>query len=581
MSGPEEEIADEVLVHRALTARSRQELTSVFRLIYERHSAAVLRLCGGMLTEPTDAENAAHSAFEQAFMWLAAGRPLERPERLRAWLYGIARNQCRRRWAQRDREAPLLRIEMSDEEVEAAASRRRLAQADHMLETVAATFTSTQQDLFRLVIREGLHGAPLADRLGISPEMASRRVYKIIAEADAGFGALVLALDGRDYCPGLARILDNAGWHGTEFTAILRQRIVRHLGNCPTCDNCRACNKTRARLVAAYAPITIPILVAGALHERVMKTIRTVADSRRFTDEPPAGIPPLLAEVPGTASPPAPPPGDRWQHSGPHRGVQPRQIRHRSRRKMTALAAAGAVLLAVLVIGLTHLGGQPTTAQPAVLTADTTTCPHKTLVYALCFPDGTPASDGSNPLLRRLPGSGEGGITQVVKQLSTQFSPPSATSIEFFSQEPDPSPLPPPQCFQFDGQLTSASLAGNSAVETVRAGNAWAELGIVPLTPAGASQANQELSSGLVNLSSCADLGLDLSGWSVLSTGEGAAGMDELVLRDVGAIPPAYTGDGVTVQYSEFEVVGDYYLYVTAFTRPVADQLAAVLAAGQ
>ena len=169
----------------------------------------------------------------------------------------------------------------------------------------------------------------------------------------------------------------------------------------------------------------------------------------------------------------------------------------------------------------------------------------------------------------------------MVKQLSAQFSPPSATSVEFFSQEPDPSPLPPPQCFQFDGQLTSASLAGNSAVETVRVGNAWAELGIVPLTPAGASQANQELSSGLVNLSSCADLGLSGSGWSVLSAGGGAAGMGELVLRDVGAIPPAYTGDGVIVQYSEFEVVGDYYLYITAFTRPAADQLAAALAARQ
>ena len=41
------------------------------------------------------------------------------------------------------------------------------------------------------------------------------------------------------------------------------------------------------------------------------------------------------------------------------------------------------------------------------------------------------------------------------------------------------------------------------------------------------------------------------------STGDKAAGMKELILRDVGAIPPAYTGDGVTVQYSEFEVAGD------------------------
>jgi RNA polymerase sigma factor (sigma-70 family) len=572
-------------------AGSRLELSSVFAAIYDRHAVAVLRVCGGMLTEPADAENAAHSTFEQAFMWLAAGRTLEHPEHLRAWLYGIARNQCRRRWAQRDRETPLLRIEVSDEQIEEAASRRRLAQADRMLDTVAATFTSTQQELFRLVIREGLHGAPLADRLGISPAMASRRVYNIIQDANAGFGALVLALDGRQHCPGLARILDDAGWHGTEFTAILRQRIIRHLDKCKICDHCRTCNENHARLVAPYAPVTIPILVAAALRERVMNTIRTVADSRPFQDQPPRDHPPasppniplLPARIPGPVSPPVPQPGNGRHRSAPPASGQLQRTQHGSRRKVAALATAGAALLAVLVIGLAQQGGQPTTAQPVVLGADTTTCPHKTLVYALCFPGSTRASDGSNPLLQRLLSTGEGGITQVVKQLSTQFSPPSATSVQFFAQEPDPSPLPPPECFQYDGQLTSASLAGNSAVETVRVGNAWAELGVVPLTPVGAGRASREFSSGLVDPSSCADVGLAGSGWSLLSASAGGTvtGMDEFTLRDVGAIPPAYTGDGVIVQYSEFEVIGDHYIYVTAFSRPVADQLAAALAAKQ
>jgi RNA polymerase sigma factor (sigma-70 family) len=592
MDGPEEVIPDAALVARALAAGSRLELSSVFAAIYERHGAAVLRVCGWMLTEPADAENAAHSTFEQAFMWLASGRTLEHPEQLRAWLYGIARNQCRRRWAQRDRETPLLRIEVSDEQVEEAASRRRLAQADRMLEKVAATFTDTQQELFRLVIREGLHGAALAHRLSISPEMASRRVYNIIQDANAGFGALVLALDGRQYCPGLARILDDAGWHGTEFTTTLRRRIIRHLDNCKICDNCRTCNENRARLVAPYAPVTIPILVAAALRERVMNTIRTVADSRPFPDQPPRDHPPAPPPpsirlpptgMPGPVSPPVPPPGNGRHRSAPPASRQRQRTQHRSRRKVAALATAGAALLAVLVIGLAQQGGQPTTAQPVALSADTTTCPHKTLVYALCFPSSTAASDGSNPLLQRLLSTGEGGVTQVVKQLSTQFSPPSATSVQLFAQEPDPTPLPPPQCFQYDGQLSSASLAGNSAVETVRVGNAWAELGVVPLTPAGAARASKEFSSGLGNLSSCADFGVSGSEWSLLnaSIGGTVAGMDEFTLRDIGAIPPAYTGNGARSQYSEFEVIGDRYIYVTAFSRSIADQLAAALAAKQ
>jgi hypothetical protein len=57
--------------------------------------------------------------------------------------------------------------------------------------------------------------------------------------------------------------------------------------------------------------------------------------------------------------------------------------------------------------------------------------------------------------------------------------------------------------------------------------------------------------------------------------------MDELILRDVGAIAPAYAGNGVIVQYFEFEVIGDSYIYVTAFSRPVAGQSTAALAAKQ
>lgn len=85
-----------------------------------------------------------------------------------------------------------------------------------------------------------------------------------------------------------------------------------------------------------------------------------------------------------------------------------------------------------------------------------------------------------------------------------------------------------------------------------------------------------------MNLPSCADLGLSGPGWSARSASTGGtAGMDELILRDIGTIAPAYAGNGVTVQYFEFEVIGDSYVYVTAFSRPVAGQPAAALAAKQ
>jgi hypothetical protein len=58
----------------------------------------------------------------------------------------------------------------------------------------------------------------------------------------------VLARDGRPYCEGLARILDETAWDGETFTRVLRLRILRHLDDCRICDNCGTCNvQTRIR----------------------------------------------------------------------------------------------------------------------------------------------------------------------------------------------------------------------------------------------------------------------------------------------------------------------------------------------
>ena len=157
-----------------------------------------MRTCGAMLSEPDLAENAAHDAFEAAFGWLAAGKPIERPEHLRAWLCGIGRNRCRRQWASRDELAPLP-AEVSDDNAD-QASRQRMAQVESMLQAVAATFTEPQQQLYRYVIGEGLSGARLGERMGISAETACRQAYKVINLAHDGFGALVLARDGRRFC---------------------------------------------------------------------------------------------------------------------------------------------------------------------------------------------------------------------------------------------------------------------------------------------------------------------------------------------------------------------------------------------
>ena len=314
------------------------ERSSVFAVIYERHAVAVMRVCAAMLSGPQDTENAAHDAFETAFRWLAEGRPLEHPDQLRAWLCGIARNSCRRQWDRRARQGEMPGTDISDDDLE-AASRRRLVQVDRMLDAVAASFTEPQQRLFRLAIREGLVGARLAEQLGVSAEVASRQAYGIIQLAHTGFGALVLARDGRSYCPGLARILDEAGWHGDDFSHILRQRIIRHISDCQTCDNCVICKRAKSELVRPYAPAVIPLLIAASLRERVMDSIRRVAEVRPFDNEPDRRPP---------AAPPAPPATSHATQPAVPRSVSPRQPSQHAKRSV-AITAVTLLVVAGLI----------------------------------------------------------------------------------------------------------------------------------------------------------------------------------------------------------------------------------------
>lgn len=149
---------------------------------------------------------------------------------------------------------------------------------------MAATFTNKQQQLCRHAVRQGLVGKQLGAVLRTKPEEASRRTGEIITLAYEGFGALVLAREGRSHCPKLARILDQAAWRGDNFTPKLRQRIVRHLNTCLRCDNCTT---QRDRLIKPLTPALVPVLVTPVVKDKVDKDIkqRTRTQLNRILNE--------------------------------------------------------------------------------------------------------------------------------------------------------------------------------------------------------------------------------------------------------------------------------------------------------
>jgi RNA polymerase sigma factor (sigma-70 family) len=280
-------LSDADLVRTITSATTTDEVTAALSVVYQRHYASVLRRCSSGVNDLDLAADLAHDTFEVAFHDLCGGRPPREPAKLRAWLYGIARNRYddyRRGLTGSRGLDPLLldvdepdRFAVIDEDEIRHGSQARQAHVDRLLATVARSLTERQRVIFDLCVVRGLRGERLGAELGVSAAQASREAHEITRLAYVGFGALVLALEGRPYCRGLADILDSAGWDGVTFTRDLRERIVRHWETCARCDDCRVCAESRERLVRPLAPVLIPVLAGPELRDRVEETIARVA----------------------------------------------------------------------------------------------------------------------------------------------------------------------------------------------------------------------------------------------------------------------------------------------------------------
>ena len=310
--------SDAELVRRALGARTDQERAAAFEAIAGKYRLIVLRQCAWWYPGPDVAQDVGQAAFEAAFTLLAQGKGPGRPDKLAGWLIEIARLRGREylrktkpagvQWADLPEGRSLDETEDDEEDRSGSASRR--AHATRLVDRVVATFTDRQREIYRLRFVQELTGREIAGRLGIADKAASNEATIVQALIADGFGALILMQEGRRYCAGLARIIDDAAQARTAtaatatfaaapadadvFTAVLRQRIVNHFNDCNVCDNCRMCNAKRRQLVGPYAPALIPILFAGEFRDHIDQVIRRVVErahtghhSPRETDSSP------------------------------------------------------------------------------------------------------------------------------------------------------------------------------------------------------------------------------------------------------------------------------------------------------
>ncbi|HEX2212920.1 MAG TPA: sigma-70 family RNA polymerase sigma factor [Mycobacterium sp.] len=249
---------------RAAVAGDRQ----AFAVMYDRYANRLHDFCAGMLADRDAAADCVQDTFCTAATSLG---DLREPDRLRAWLYGIARHQALRRIRDRRKEQlsdELPDIASNDASPDTMAGRSELA---NLIAEAAGGLSDRDRAVLELAYRHGLDGPELAEALGVSQTNANTLVYRLRDTIEKCLGALLVARRAGstpDRCPELAVILK--GWDG-QFTILMRKRIARHIESCLVCEQQRRRMVNPVALLGA-APVFIP--APAWLRDRTLRDVQ-------------------------------------------------------------------------------------------------------------------------------------------------------------------------------------------------------------------------------------------------------------------------------------------------------------------
>ncbi|WP_051574887.1 RNA polymerase sigma factor [Mycobacterium sp. URHB0044] len=241
---------DDATLARSAAAGDR----AAFAEIYDRYADRLHDFCVGMLRDREAAADCVQDVFVTAATKLVQ---LREPDRLRSWLYAIARSEALARIRDRKREQLSEELpEMPSGEADMATLAARNELAD-LIRDASGGLSDRDRVVLELAYRQGLDGPELADALGVTARNANTLVERLRETIARSLGALLLCRGVKadpDRCPELAAILD--GWDG-QLTPLMRKRVARHIDGCAVCEEDRARMVSPAALLGA-SPLAIP-----------------------------------------------------------------------------------------------------------------------------------------------------------------------------------------------------------------------------------------------------------------------------------------------------------------------------------
>jgi RNA polymerase sigma factor (sigma-70 family) len=199
---------------------------------YDRYAGDLYGYCRSLLREPDDAADAVQDTFVIAASKLAG---LREPDRLRAWLFAVARNECLHRLKSRRSAAPLDDApEPPDENVDVGGAAER-AETIALVRAAADGLNDGERDVINQ-LWHGLEVPEVAAVLGVSRNHAYALFSRAREQLEASVGVLLVGRVGRRDCAALDGLLGD--WDG-RLTARLRRRVGRHIDQCGVCSDRR------------------------------------------------------------------------------------------------------------------------------------------------------------------------------------------------------------------------------------------------------------------------------------------------------------------------------------------------------
>jgi RNA polymerase sigma factor (sigma-70 family) len=228
---------------------------------YSAYADLLYTYCRGLVHEPEDAADALQDTFVVAAQKVGG---LRDPDRLRPWLYAVARNECLRRLRARTRTVGLAEAgDVTDESVDPIRDLHR-EELRGLVRAALDGLNPSEREVLDLSVRHEFDGAGLGAVLGVSANHAHALLSRARGQLEKALGALLVARRGSADCGELAQLLGD--WDG-RFTPLVRKRVNRHIEHCDVCRERRGVELNPAVLLG-LGPI---LFAAPRLREQVLR----------------------------------------------------------------------------------------------------------------------------------------------------------------------------------------------------------------------------------------------------------------------------------------------------------------------